>query len=211
MSPQPPRGDEPEEQPARDAVPEANELDEPDEQPAPDPVPGEPEATEPEPSDASGSEVTEPEQTAPAAPPRFSRRPRRAAETTAPRPAPAPTRRRAGGEEAVIVRAQAKYVRTAPRKVRLVVDHIRGKSVEEARAILAHTTRGAAKDVLGLLNSCVANAENNHELGADELRIERAYVDEGPTLKRYRPRAQGRATRIRKRTSHMTILLTNKD
>ncbi|MBA2580601.1 MAG: 50S ribosomal protein L22 [Thermoleophilaceae bacterium] len=109
------------------------------------------------------------------------------------------------------VRAQAKYVRTAPRKVRLVVDHIRGKSVEEARAILTHTPRGAAKDVLGLLNSCVANAENNHELGADELRIERAYVDEGPTLKRYRPRAQGRATRIRKRTSHMTILLTNKE
>ena len=143
------------------------------------------------------------------APPRPAGR-RRAAETTAGRPAP--TRRRRGeGAEAVTVRAQAKYLRTAPRKVRLVVDHIRGKSVEEARAILTHTPRGASKDVLALLNSCVANAENNHELGADELRIARAYVDEGPTLKRYRPRALGRATPIRKRTSHMTILLTNKE
>ena len=178
-----------------------------DDQPAPDPVPGEPEATEPEPSEASGSDATEAESTPPESSPQPARR-RRAAETTAPRPAP--TRRRAGADEAVTVRARAKYVRTAPRKVRLVVDHIRGKSVEEARAILTHTPRGAAKDVLGLLNSCVANAESNHELGADELRIERAYVDEGPTLKRYRPRAQGRATRIRKRTSHMTIHLTNK-
>ena len=192
MSPQPPR------------------TEEPDEQAAPDPVPGEPEATEPEPVEASVPAAADPQQTATEAPRKPSRR-RRAAETTAPRPAPAPTRRRASGDEAVTVRAQAKYVRTAPRKVRLVVDHIRGKSVEEARAILTHTPRGAAKDVLGLLNSCVANAENNHELGADELRIERAYVDEGPTLKRYRPRAQGRATRIRKRTSHMTILLTNKE
>ena len=189
MSPQPPR------------------TDEPDEQPVPDPVPGEPEATEPEPTAASGTEATEAEPPAAEAPPPPPRR--RAAETTAPRAAP--TRRRASSEQAVTVRAQAKYVRTAPRKVRLVVDHIRGKSVEEARAILTHTPRGAAKDVLGLLNSCVANAESNHELGADELRIERAYVDEGPTLKRYRPRAQGRATRIRKRTSHMTILLTNKE
>jgi ribosomal protein L22 len=111
----------------------------------------------------------------------------------------------------VVVRAQAKYVRHAPRKARLVVDHIRGKSVEEARAILNHTPRAAAGDVLKLLNSAVANAENNHELDADDLVIRKVYVDEGPTLKRYRPRALGRATRIRKRTSHMTIQLSPKE
>ena len=138
--------------------------------------------------------------------PRRSAR-RRAAETTtggAHRPA-----RRRDPEEAVSVRAQAKYVRCAPRKARLVIEHIRGKSVDDARAILLTTPRAASRDVLKLLDSCVANAENNHELSADELRVEKAYVDEGPTLKRYRPRALGRATRIRKRTSHMTIYLTN--
>ncbi|MBA3301555.1 MAG: 50S ribosomal protein L22 [Thermoleophilaceae bacterium] len=102
-------------------------------------------------------------------------------------------------------------MRTAPRKVRLVVDHIRGKSVDEARAILAHTPRGAATDVLKLLNSAVANAENNHELLADELKIGKVFVDEGPTIKRYRPRALGRATPIHKRTSHMTVVLTAKE
>ncbi len=105
------------------------------------------------------------------------------------------------------VRAQAKYVRSAPRKARLVVDHIRGKSVEEARAILTHTPRAAAADVLKLLNSAAANAENNHELDLDDLVISKVYVDEGPTLKRYQPRAQGRAFRIRKRSSHLTIVL----
>ena len=111
----------------------------------------------------------------------------------------------------VAIRAQAKYVRTAPRKARLVVDHIRGKSVGDARAILATTPRAAARDVLKLLDSAVANAENNHELVADELKVGKVFVDEGPTLKRFQPRAQGRATRIRKRTSHMTILLTTKE
>ncbi len=105
------------------------------------------------------------------------------------------------------VRAQAKYVRSAPRKARLVVDHIRGKSIEEARAILTHTPRAAAADVLKLLNSAAANAENNHELDPDDLVISKVYVDEGPTLKRYQPRAQGRAFRIRKRSSHLTIVL----
>ena len=109
---------------------------------------------------------------------------------------------------AVLVRARARYVRTAPRKARLVMDHIRGKPVGQARALLGHTPRAASVDVLKLLNSAVANAENNHELAADELRIAKAYVDEGPTIKRYRPRALGRATRINKRTSHMTIELT---
>lgn len=129
--------------------------------------------------------------------------------TTAAKPKPAPTRRAADGT--VIVRAQARYVRCAPRKARLVVDHIRGKSVEDARAILRHTTRSAAADVLKLLDSAVANAESNHELFADELRVHQAYVDEGPTIKRFRPRAQGRATRIRKRTSHLTVTLTPKE
>jgi len=109
---------------------------------------------------------------------------------------------------AVAVRAQAKYVRSAPRKARLVMDHIRGKGIDDARAILSHTPRHAATDIAKLLESAVANAENNFELDPGELRIARAFVDEGPTIKRFRPRAQGRATRINKRTSHMTITLT---
>jgi len=112
--------------------------------------------------------------------------------------------------EPVFVRAQAKYVRSSPRKARLVVDHIRGKSVEEARAILTHTPRAAAVPVLKVLESAIANAEHNHELLPDELRVHQVMVDEGPTIKRYRPRALGRATKIRKRTSHITINLTNK-
>jgi ribosomal protein L22 len=136
------------------------------------------------------------------------KRQRRAAETAAiQKKTPAP--RAADGT--VVVRAHAKYVRCAPRKARLVVDHIRGKSVTDARAILNHTPRAAARDVLKLLESAVANAENNHELVGDELVIRKVYVDEGPTLKRYRPRALGRATRIRKRTSHMTIQLSPKE
>jgi ribosomal protein L22 len=110
----------------------------------------------------------------------------------------------------VYVRAQAKYVRSSPRKARLVIDHIRGKSVDEARAILGHTPRAAAEPVLKVLESAVANAEHNHELLPEELRIFQAFVDEGPTIKRFRPRALGRATRIRKRTSHITINLTNR-
>ena len=117
--------------------------------------------------------------------------------------------RRPKTEETVVVRARARYVRSAPRKARLVVDHIRGKSAEEARAILTHTPRAASEDVLKLLNSALANAESNHELLADELRVKEAFVDEGPTIKRFRPRALGRATRIRKRTCHMTVVLTN--
>jgi ribosomal protein L22 len=110
-----------------------------------------------------------------------------------------------------VVRAQAKYVRTSARKARLVCDHIRGKSVQEARAILAHTPRAVARDWSKLLESAIANAEHNHELVGDELRIYAVTADEGPTLKRFRPRAMGRATRIRKRTSHLTITLTPKE
>jgi ribosomal protein L22 len=109
------------------------------------------------------------------------------------------------------VSAQAKYVRTSARKARLVCDHIRGKDVTEARAILAFTTRGAAEAWIKLLESAVANAEHNHELLGEDLRIEKVHADEGPTLKRYRPRAMGRATRIRKRTSHLSITLTPKE
>ena len=108
----------------------------------------------------------------------------------------------------VVVRARSRYVRSAPRKARLVMDHIRGKSVGDARAILAHTPRAAATDIGKLLESAIANAENNFELDPDELRIQRATVDEGPTIKRFQPRAQGRATPIFKRTSHMAITLT---
>jgi large subunit ribosomal protein L22 len=122
---------------------------------------------------------------------------------TAPRKA-APRR----GDGSVVIRAQARYVRSAPRKARLVMDHIRGRPVEQARAMLAHTPRAASADILKLLESALANAEANYELAPDELRVERAFVDEGPIIKRYRPRALGRATRINKRTSHMTIELT---
>jgi ribosomal protein L22 len=126
-------------------------------------------------------------------------------------PAPAPRRRRRRGEMLdVEVRAQAKYVRSSARKARLVCDHIRGKSVEEARAILAHTPRAIARDWSKLLESAVANAEHNHELIGEDLYVKAVRADEGPTIKRYQPRALGRATRIRKRTSHLTILLTPK-
>jgi ribosomal protein L22 len=121
----------------------------------------------------------------------------------------APARTRAARPEGdLIVRARARYVRTAPRKARLVMNHIRGKRVEQAQAILLHAPRAISTDILKLLNSAIANAESAYELGADELTIHRAYVDEGPTIKRFRPRALGRATPIHKRTSHMTIELT---
>ena len=114
--------------------------------------------------------------------------------------------RRADG--AVVVKARARYVRSAPRKARLMMDHIRGRPVEQARAMLQHAPRAVSADIMKLLNSAIANAEANYELAPDELRVERAFVDEGPIIKRYRPRALGRATRINKRTSHMTIELT---
>ena len=111
-------------------------------------------------------------------------------------------------EGELIVRARSRYVRSAPRKARLVMGHIRGKDVEQARAILTHAPRAVAEDILKLLNSAIANAESAYELGPEELRVVKAVVDEGPTIKRFRPRALGRATPIKKRTSHMTIELT---
>lgn len=113
--------------------------------------------------------------------------------------------------EAPVVRAVAKYVRTTPRKARLVADLVRGKDVETARAILAHSTRSAAQDWSKVLESAIANAENNHELVGDDLVIKSITADDGPTLKRFQPRAQGRAYRINKRTSHLTVQLTPKE
>jgi ribosomal protein L22 len=107
-----------------------------------------------------------------------------------------------------VVRAHARYVRTSARKARMVCGHLRGKTVGEARAILAFTPRDVARDWSKLLESAVANAESNHELLEDDLIVREAYADEGPTIKRFRPRAMGRATPIRKRTSHLTIALT---
>jgi len=104
-------------------------------------------------------------------------------------------------------RATMKYVRTTPRKMRRAVDLIRGQHVVEARRILRFSPLGASHDLEKLVNSAVANAEQKPGVVADNLWISRAWVDDGPTLRRYRPRAYGRATRVRKRTSHVTVVL----
>ena len=106
------------------------------------------------------------------------------------------------------VKAVAKWVRTSPRKARLVVDHIRGRSVPEARTVLAFTQRAAAREIEKVLRSAVANAEANHSLDGDDLVVSSVYVDEGPVLKRWRARARGRAARIHKPTCHITVKLT---
>ena len=103
--------------------------------------------------------------------------------------------------------AAAKYVRISSRKVKAVIDLIRGKKVAEASAILMTTPKAASEPVSKLLKSAIANAENNKEMSADNLYVAEVFANQGPTLRRYRPRAQGRATRIRKRTSHITIIL----
>ncbi len=163
-------------------------------------------AEEPEPV------TEEPVAETPAAKPRRSRGRAKPSDETPAAPAPATARRGSQPREgAPVVTARAKYVRTSARKARLVADHVRGKSVTEARAILAHTPRAVAEDWEKLLNSAVANAEHNHELLGDDLRILSITADEGPTLKRFRPRAMGRASRIRKRTSHLSIALTPKE
>jgi ribosomal protein L22 len=107
-----------------------------------------------------------------------------------------------------VVRASARYVRIAPRKARLIADQVRGLHIEKARALLQFSPRGAAQDIHKLIDSAAANAENNHDLIGDEMRVSSITVDEGPTLKRFRPRAQGRATPIHKRTSHIAVALT---
>ena len=107
-----------------------------------------------------------------------------------------------------VVRASARYVRIAPRKARLIADQVRGLHIEKARALLQFSPRGAAEDIHKLIDSAAANAENNHDLIGDEMRVSSITVDEGPTLKRFRPRAMGRATPIHKRTSHIAVALT---
>jgi large subunit ribosomal protein L22 len=106
------------------------------------------------------------------------------------------------------VQAVAKWVRMSPRKARLVVEHIRGRSVPEARTVLAFTQRAAAREIEKVLRSAVANAEANHDLVGDDLVVSAAFVDEGPVMKRWRARARGRAARIHKPTCHITVRLT---
>ena len=113
--------------------------------------------------------------------------------------------------ERPVVNARARFVRVAPRKARLVADQVRGLSLEDALPLLRFSTRSAAQDIRKLLESAAANAETNHDLVADDLFIKDIHVDEGPTLRRYRPRALGRATRINKRTSHIDVALTPED
>jgi large subunit ribosomal protein L22 len=108
-------------------------------------------------------------------------------------------------------RAVARYVRVAPRKARLMVDLIRGKSIDDARAILKFAPQAAAEVVEKVLNSAVANAEKNLHLKSDELIVGSTFVDEGPTLKRIQPRAMGRAFRINKRTSHITVVVKQRE
>jgi ribosomal protein L22 len=110
--------------------------------------------------------------------------------------------------ERPVVNARARFVRVAPRKARLVADQVRGLPLEDALPLLRFSTRSAAQDIRKLLESAAANAENNHDLVADDLLVKDIHVDEGPTLRRYRPRALGRATRINKRTSHIAVALT---
>jgi large subunit ribosomal protein L22 len=108
----------------------------------------------------------------------------------------------------IMVRASSRYVRVAPRKARLIADQVRGLQIDRARALLQFSPRAAAQDIGKLIESAAANAENNHDLIADEMKVAEITVDEGPTLRRFRPRALGRATPINKRTSHIAVALS---
>jgi ribosomal protein L22 len=108
----------------------------------------------------------------------------------------------------IVVRASSRYVRVAPRKARLIANQVRGLQIDRARALLQFSPRGAANDIAKLIESAASNAENNHDLVADEMRVAEITVDEGPTIRRYRPRALGRATPIKKRTSHIAVALS---
>jgi ribosomal protein L22 len=126
----------------------------------------------------------------------------------------APARKPAAKKESPerpVVNARARFVRVAPRKARLVADQVRGLHLDDALPLLRFSTRSAAQDIRKLIESAAANAEANHDLVADDLMIKDIHVDEGPTLRRYRPRALGRATRINKRTSHIAVALTPED
>ena len=184
-------------EPAAEPKADATEETPAEEAPAEEPKAEEPKAKEPKAKKAKDEPAEEVETPAPVEP------------KARPLPTPAPTEE-IGGVERPVVRAKARYVRTSARKARLVCDHIRGRSVPDARAILDHAPRAVARDWSKLLESAVANAENNHELPGDDLVILVAQADEGPTLRRFRPRAQGRASRINKRTSHLSIALSTK-
>lgn len=136
-------------------------------------------------------------------------------ETKAKAPAKKPAAKKAPAKKEAhdrpVVNARARFVRVAPRKARLVADQVRGLPLEDALPLLRFSTRSAAQDIRKLLESAAANAETNHDLVADDLFIKDIHVDEGPTLRRYRPRALGRATRINKRTSHIAVALTPED
>jgi ribosomal protein L22 len=182
---------------------------------SPDETPREDEAVEETAAEETPAVEETPEAAAPAEEPEAEEakaeekpKPKRTRKPSAqPEPAKRPARNGRKAEPAVTVRAQAKYVRSSARKARLVCEHLPGKSVADARTVLALSPRTVAQDWSKVLESAIANAENNHELIGDELTVWRAYADEGPTLKRFQPRAMGRASRIRKRTSHLTILL----
>ena len=171
------------------------------------------ETTEAETTEVEAAEPAETETSAPEAeqPKAKKAKRRKAKDETPAKPEPAAKKARRAPAEAVVVHARAKFVRTSARKARLVCDNIRGKSVDDARAILAHTPRAAAVSWSKLLESAVANAEHNHDLDGRSLRIVSIQADEGPTLKRFRPRAQGRATPIHKRTAHLSIALSEKE
>ncbi len=138
-----------------------------------------------------------------------------AKKTEAKAPAKKPAARKAAAKkeapERPVVNARARFVRVAPRKARLVADQVRGLPLDDALPLLRFSTRSAAQDIRKLIESAAANAEANHDLVADDLVIKDIHVDEGPTLRRYRPRALGRATRINKRTSHIAVALTPED
>jgi ribosomal protein L22 len=123
-----------------------------------------------------------------------------------PKPKAAPKKK--GAPERPVVNARARFVRVAPRKARMVANQVRGLPIDDARALLRFSSRGAARDIVPLIDTAAANAEANHDLVADDLLIKDIHVDDGPTLRRYRPRALGRATRINKRTSHIAVALT---
>ncbi len=107
-------------------------------------------------------------------------------------------------------KAHVKFIRIAPRKAQLVADLIRGKQVGEAIAILRHTPKAASPILEKLLNSAIANAEHNFQMDVNKLYVSQAFVNQGPTMKRFRPRAMGRASRINKRTSHITLAVSEK-
>jgi ribosomal protein L22 len=154
----------------------------------------------------AGSETAAPKSKAPA---------KAATKEKAPAKKPAPSRARKAAPkeepERPVVNARARYVRVAPRKARLIADQVRGLHLDDAQTLLRFSSRSAAQDIAKLISSAAANAENNHDLVADDLVIKDISVDEGPTLRRYRPRALGRATRINKRTSHIKVALTPED